>query len=38
MTTFLNGEGPAWPSPPLLARLSGTPGRTPDPTEDPARA
>jgi MFS family permease len=34
MIAFLNGEGPAWPSPPLLARLR----RTPDPTQDPARA
>lgn len=38
MTVFLNGEGPAWPSPPLLARLRGTAGHTPDPAEDPARA
>jgi MFS family permease len=30
---FLNGEGPAWPSPPLLARLRGAP----EPAKDPAR-
>jgi MFS family permease len=34
MTTFLNGEGPAWPSPPLLARLRGAP----EPAKDPAHA
>ncbi|WP_375502847.1 MFS transporter [uncultured Jatrophihabitans sp.] len=35
MTTFLNGDEPAWPSPPLLARLRRTPGRAPDAAEDP---
>jgi hypothetical protein len=38
MTFFLDGEGPAWPSPPLLARLRGTPDHTLDPTEKPAQA
>jgi hypothetical protein len=31
MTSFLNGEGPAWPSPPLLARLPGAPEHAKDP-------
>jgi MFS family permease len=38
MTAFLNGEGPAWPSPPLFARLRRAPGQTPGPAEDPAQA
>jgi MFS family permease len=38
MTVFLNGEGPAWPSPPLFARLRGTPAHAPDTAEDAASA
>ena len=38
MTTFLNGEGPAWPSPPLFGRLRGAPSQAPDPAETPSRA
>jgi MFS family permease len=34
MTAFLNGEGPAWPSPPLLARLRSAP----ELAEEPAHA
>jgi hypothetical protein len=34
MTSFLNGEGPAWRSPPLPARLRGAP----EPAKDPAHA
>ncbi len=37
MTVFLNGEGPGWPSPPLLARLRGKPVAVPEPAEDTAR-
>jgi MFS family permease len=37
MTTFLNGEGPAWPSPPLLARLRRAPGHTRDAGKHSAR-
>jgi MFS family permease len=33
MTSFLDGEGPAWPSPPLLARLRGTPDEPRDPVD-----
>jgi hypothetical protein len=38
MTAFLNGEGPAWPSPPLLARLGDAPGHARNVPEDPASA
>ena len=37
MSVFLNGEGPAWPSPPLLARLRSTPVPVSDADEDPVR-
>jgi MFS family permease len=37
MITFLNGEGPAWPSPPLLGRLRGAPPQAPLPAEEPVR-
>jgi MFS family permease len=37
MISFLNGEGPAWPSPPLLARLRGAPVQVPEPVEEPAQ-
>ena len=36
MTTFLTGKGPAWPSPPLLARLRNAPGHARNVTEDAA--
>lgn len=38
MSTFLSGEGSAWPSPPLLARLRDTPGHAQNIPEDPASA
>jgi hypothetical protein len=38
MATFLNGEGAAWPSPPLLARLRGRTGHVPEAAEEPAQA
>ncbi len=31
MTVFLNGDGPGWPSPPLLARLRGVPVQVEEP-------
>ena len=31
METFLDGDGPGWPSPPLLARLRGRSERVPEP-------
>jgi hypothetical protein len=31
MTVFLDGDGPAWPSPPLFARLRGASDHVPDP-------
>jgi MFS family permease len=37
MTVFLNGDGPAWPSPPLLARLRVEHPHAPEPIQDPAR-
>jgi hypothetical protein len=38
MTAFLNGEGPAWPWPPLLARLGDALGHARNVPEDPASA
>ena len=38
MTAFLNAEGPAWTSPPLLARLRDAPSRAASASEDPATA
>lgn len=38
MEAFLDGEGPAWPSPPLFARLRGLPTGACDPAEEPVAA